>query len=291
MNRLKLNLTGLFLILVLGVFAQDAPFFKENQNPLPNGFRWELIEEMSDEFEGRKIDDEKWQYKGQGWIGRAPGLFMPENVKVKDGSLQITATKLKKPIKKHGKEFTHGGGYVGSRTGMTYGYYECEVRANHTFMSTTFWLINSAKGKEGCGRRTIELDILETVGQITNDAQWMKGFDQKMNSNTHSRNIPEGCDYKKGSNKAGAEVGGKTYDDFHVYGVWWKSATEIWFYLDGKLIKKVTPPADFDLEMNLRMVVETYDWNPVPADGGMNYTKEERTSTYNWVRSWRSVEK
>ena len=53
---------------------------------------------------------------------------------------------------------------------------------------------------------------------------------------------------------------------------------------------KVTPPADFDIEMYLRMVVETYDWNPVPKDGGMTGSKEDRTTTYNWVRSWQLVD-
>lgn len=38
--------------------------------------------------------------------------------------------------------------------------------------------------------------------------------------------------------------------------------------------------------MHLRMVVETYDWNPVPADGGMDASKKDRTTYYDWVRTW-----
>jgi len=34
------------------------------------------------------------------------------------------------------------------------------------------------------------------------------------------------------------------------------------------------------------LVVETYDWNPVPADGGMTGTEAERTTSYDWVRTW-----
>ncbi|MCL4156599.1 UNVERIFIED_CONTAM: hypothetical protein GTU68_065806, partial [Idotea baltica] len=216
--------------------------------------------------------------------------FQSENIKVEDGSLKITVKKLPKPIIKQGKEFTYGGGYVGSRKGMTYGYYECEMKANKTFMSSTFWLINEGKDLKGCDKRTTELDIQECVGEITNNAEWMKNFDQAMNSNTHSRNIPEGCDYEKGSNKSGALIGGKVYDDFHVYGVWWKSKDEVLFFLDGKFLAKVTPPADYDIEMYLRMVVETYNWNPVPEDGGMSGFVEDKTTTYNWVRSWRLID-
>lgn len=279
-----------FLLLVSTVFAQKSPTFKNGEDPSPSNKKWELIKEMSDEFNGKKLNNKKWQSSGQGWIGRAPGLFLAENVKVTDGKLQITTTKMEKTVVKNNKEFTHGGGYVGSRTGMKYGYYECSMKANKTFMSSTFWLINEGKGLSGCDKRTTELDIQECVGEIVNDAEWMKYFDQKMNSNTHSRNIPEGCDYKKGTSKAGGPTGGKVYDDFHVYGVWWKSKDEVLFFLDGKLIKKVTPPADFNIPMHLRMVVETYDWNPVPADGGMNKSKEERTTSYDWVRSWKLVD-
>ncbi|WP_282147800.1 family 16 glycosylhydrolase [Algibacter lectus] len=281
----------LLLLTANTIFAQKGPYFQNGEDPKPENANWKLIKNMSDEFDGKKIDENKWQISGQGWIGRAPGLFQAENIKLDDGSLKITTKLLPKPITKNNKVFTHGGGYVGSKNGMTYGFYECEMKANKTFMSSTFWLINEGKGFEGCDKRTTELDIQESVGQITNPAEWMKNFDQSMNSNTHSRNIPEGCDYEKGSNKSGGLIGGKVYDDFHVYGVWWKSKDEVLFYLDGKLQGKVAPPADYDIEMYLRMVVETYNWNPVPEDGGMTGSEEDRTTTYNWVRSWTLDEK
>ena len=284
--------TILFLLLAAGnlTFAQKTPFFNKGENPIEMGSKWQLVEEMSDEFKGNKVDEEKWQISGQGWIGRAPGLFMAENIKVADGSLQIKTKLLPKPIVKQNKTYTHGGGFVASRKGMTYGYYECEMKANKTFMSSTFWLINQGKGIQGCDKRTTELDIQECVGQITNKAEWMKNFDEAMNSNTHSRNIPEGCNYQKASNKSTGYINGKVYDDFHVYGVWWKSKDEVLFFLDGKFTSKVKPPADYNIEMYLRMVVETYNWNPVPTDGGMTGSEADRTTTYNWVRSWKLVD-
>jgi hypothetical protein len=39
--------------------------------------------------------------------------------------------------------------------------------------------------------------------------------------------------------------------------------------------------------MFLRLVVETYNWNKAPEDGGMSGSVEDRTTTYNWVRSWK----
>jgi len=267
-----------FLLVANFISAQKTPYFNDGEDPKPSNQKWKLVKKMSDEFNGKKVDEKKWQISSQGWIGRVPGLFQAENIRVQDGSLKITTKLLPTPIIKQDKEFTHGGGYVGSRNGMTYGYYECEMKANKTFMSSTFWLINEANELEGCDKRTIELDIQECVGQITNSAEWMKNFDQGMNSNTHSRNIPEGCEYEKGLNKSGAQLGGKVYDDYHVYGVWWKSKDEVQFFLDGKFQAKVTPPADYDIEMYLRMVVETYNWNPVPEDGGMSGSEADRTT-------------
>ncbi|MCW2119935.1 family 16 glycosylhydrolase [Flavobacterium sp. 7A] len=288
-NNFKIALTLVTSLFITGLSAQKGPFFEKGNDPKPATQNWSLVKEMSDEFDGKKMDESKWQISGQGWIGRAPGLFLAENVSISDGSLKIISKMLPEKVVKQGKEFTHSGGYVGSRVGNTYGYYECEVKANKTFMSTTFWLINEGKNVEGCDKRTTELDILETVGQITSPKEWMKNFDQQMNSNTHSRNIPDGCDYKKASNGAKAAVNGKVYDDFHVYGVWWKSADEVQFFLDGKHTSTVKPPANFDIAMYLRLVVETYDWNPVPEDGGLNGSLKDRTTTYNWVRSWKLV--
>ena len=46
----------------------------------------------------------------------------------------------------------------------------------------------------------------------------------------------------------------------------------------------------YDLPMYLRLVTETYDWNPVPADGGLTGSFEERTTKYDWVRTWKLID-
>lgn len=290
MKTSKNSILIVLLLLVNITFAQKGPQFEKGEDPRPSNSKWKLVKGMSDEFKGKKLNEKKWQISGQGWIGRDPGLFLPSNVNVYKGNLEITATKMPKTIMKHNKEFTHGGGYVGSREAMTYGYYECEMKANKTFMSSTFWLINNSKKSKGCDKRTTELDIQETVGQITSDKKFAIGADQRMGSNTHSRGIQEGCDIPTKSKGANTEMDGKTHDDFHIYGVWWKNKNEVLYFLDGKLVQKVTPPSDFNLPMYLRMVVETYHWNPVPADGGMTGSKADRTTTYKWVRAWQLVE-
>ncbi|WP_075603521.1 family 16 glycosylhydrolase [Saccharicrinis aurantiacus] len=292
MTKLKTLSTLVLMCSVAICFAQKTPTFKRGEDPKPKDKKWVLIEEMSDEFNGDEIDEKKWQISGQGWIGRPPGIFLAENIKLKDGLLHAETCLLKDSVVKNNKTYTHGGAYVGSRTGTTYGYFEARMKANKTFMSSTFWLINSARGKKGCDKRTTELDIQECVGTITGKGKWLQGFNERMNANNHSRNIPEGCDYKKGTAPVKGNLkNGLVTDDFHVYAVWWKSKSEILFFLDGELLGTTAPPADFDLEMHLRMVVETYDWNPVPEGGGMNFNLQDRTTYYDWVRSWKLEDK
>lgn len=286
MNRYKNTLTVAILLLSALAYGQKAPFFKTGEDPKPNKTKWKLVKGMSDEFDGKKVDEKKWQVSGQGWIGRAPGLFVADNITVADGNLEIITNTLDKPVVKQGKTYTHGGGYVGSYQGMTYGYYECRMKANKTFMSSTFWLINDRKDAEGCDKRTTELDIQECVGEVTTDQEWAQLMLNNMNSNTHSRDIPEECSIAPGIIGAKKPLNQLASEDYHVYGVWWKSKDEVLYFLDGKFHSKVKPAADFNIPMHLRMVVETYDWNPVPADGGMTGTPEDRTTYYDWVRTW-----
>ena len=266
--------------------SSTMPFFVD-VNPTPDGKTWSKVENLSDEFDGSTLDESKWlNTDPTRWVGRVPGIFKKNTVSVIDGNLNLTAYKLDSPETVNGNVYTHAGSYIGSKTPAQVGTYaECRMKANKTFMSSTFWLINHRNEQTGCDVRVTELDIQECVGQITTTANWAQTFDETMHSNTHSRNTV--CaETPTGSEGNNAELGGKAWADYHVYGAWWKSATEIDFYLDGKKIYSVTPKSNFDIEMYMRMVVETYDWNPVPADGGMTGTEDERTTSYDWVRTW-----
>ncbi|MEM9411469.1 MAG: family 16 glycosylhydrolase [Planctomycetota bacterium] len=267
-------------------FAQTSPQFNPGQDPRPKGQRWELVPELSDEFDGKSLDNSKWMNTDPSrWIGRPPGIFKQDTVSVTGGLLRITNYLLDSPEVQNGNLYTHAGGHLISRTPAQVGYYcEARIKANKTFMSSTFWLITYRNEQTGCDVRTTELDIQECVGQVTSSAGWAQDFDESMHSNTHSRNVT--CDTPQGSRGNDTLTSTKVYDDFHTYAAWWKSPTEILFFLDGQFVYSVTPVADFDIEMYMKLVTETYDWNPVPADNGMNGTEEERTTSYDWVRTW-----
>ncbi|WP_298543905.1 carbohydrate-binding protein [uncultured Aquimarina sp.] len=276
-NNINPLLTLLLCFVTISVFAQPTP---------PAGKKWEKIDVMSDEFNGVSLNTTKWAINSPQWEGRRPARFETSSVSVSDGNLKISASKKTNPF----SGWTHNGGLVRSNTRNLYGYYETRMKANKTFMSSTFWLINKRNEFTGCDFRTTELDITETVGVNSNGASWVNNTIRNMNSNTHSRgtncnSTPVGQQGNK------APLGEESWKNYHTYGVWWKSKSEILFYLDGKFVGQIKPPADFNLPMYLRMVVETYDWNP-PKDGqdGINNSLNDRTTYYDWVRSYKLVD-
>ena len=132
----------------------------------PEGFRWVLQPEYSDEFDGTQLDEEKWHNYYPGWEGRAPAKFVPEALSVKNGLLRIQSGVLKNPD----RDYTmYGGAVVSKKSEALYGYYECSAKASRINMSTTFWMSN---GKEPYLRTedvtddsySQELDIQEAIG-------------------------------------------------------------------------------------------------------------------------------
>ena len=70
---------AVFVLLTAIGFAQDGPQFLPKADPRPEGMKWVPVVELSDEFDGTKLDLKKWQANpkenGWVWIGRPPGLF------------------------------------------------------------------------------------------------------------------------------------------------------------------------------------------------------------------------
>lgn len=269
-------------------FCQEKPTFLTKDDPTPDGKRWVRVDEMSDEFEGDTIDLKKWQTdpKGNGWmwIGRPPGLFQPENVVVKDGRMNVTVGMLEKPLTIREQKFTHKGAIVRSHhAGQPGWYFETRMKANATEMSSTFWLMT-----KGQTIKKLELDIQECVGRVSeNAASWVKDWDQIYHSNLIHRVNKHNP--TKVQLQAQVRPETKNHERFYVYGAWWKSTEEVQFFLDGKYVYSIKPKVAWDVPAYIQMAIETYDWNPVPPKGGIieTGTWEQRTTKYDWVRTWK----
>ena len=271
--------------------SNNQPYFIGN-DPKPIGKKWTKVESLSDDFEGTTFNDTKWHRNastdGFGWIGRPPGLFKSENVTVANGNLNVAVEKLDSPQTVNGNEYTHGGAIIRSKEVAIQGqYYECRMKANSTVMSSTFWIAFKQSCTSGPVRK-LELDIQECVGRVhSGTSSWADDFSNIYASNTwrHERSCDTGTDQSPGK----TVLNEKNNSRFFVYGCWWKSPTEILFYLDGEYTHSITPPTDFDLEGHITMAIETYNWNPIDDAGSLFETGsvDELTTKYDWVRTWK----
>ncbi|BAX81093.1 LamG domain-containing protein [Labilibaculum antarcticum] len=273
-----------FVISVTASFAQ--PSFKKGNDPKPADIKWVAVEELSDEFEHKNMDVDKWQINpignDWGWDGRPPGLFRAENVSIKNGKMCVTVGKLDAPVTKNGKTFTHQGGIVRSiKPGNVGMYFECKMKANATVMSSTFWLMT----KYDCDKK-LETDIQECVGRTTDKTdKWAQGWDSIFHSNAIHRSTP--CVEKLQLQNA-TKLKEPNYSRYFIYAAWWKSAEEIQFFLDGEYQYSINPKVEWDMPAFIHMAIETYSWNPIPDDGGLveSGTWEQRTTQYEWIRTW-----
>ncbi|MDC0584616.1 hypothetical protein OAO55_02685 [Bacteroidales bacterium] len=282
----------LLIITVLSIFSfgYSQPYFKKGEDPSPTNKSWTPVEKLSDDFEGNNVDTAKWQINPVGndwaWIGRAPGLFRAENVTVDKGNLRVTVGKLDEPYVKNGRTFTHQGGIIRSIAPGGVGmYFEAKMKANATVMSSTFWLMS----KYDCHKKQ-ETDIQECVGRTTDSTDsWAKTWDKIYHSNSIHR--PTKC-VEKLQLQGSVPLEKENYKKYYVYGMWWKSDKELMFFLDGKYVYTINPKIEWDMPAWIHMAIETYDWNPIPPDGGLveSGTWEQRTTQYQWVRTWKLKE-
>ena len=272
------------------------------QPPKPaEGLRWVLNEKFSDEFNGSELDLQKWYDYHPGWKGREPAMFLPSQVSVADGYLQLKNRKLDRDtvvqIWEGAATYSIAGGAVVSRTKEAhYGYYECSQKASRIRMSSTFWMTSSTfPGPDPCTEDAYaqELDIHEGVGGA--DTPATMGARTHMGSNSHFNYT--NCEGVKQGYSRGAQIElekGEISDTFHVYAAHWKNANQADLYLDGKYGANIKFRTDFDdtpfeNTMQINMVTETYDWVVPPT--AEDLADDSRNTTYiDYVRSWKLVD-
>ncbi|MDG1804759.1 glycosyl hydrolase [Flavicella sp.] len=262
-------------------------FFQAQPPKLENG-TWKKVKALSDEFNGKKIDTKKWNIEPEGhfelnWIGRAPALFQKESFDIKDGYLSIEVGELPKPVTIGKSTYKYHGGILRSYKKTSVGhYYECRMKMNKTEMGGGFWLCH----KGTCENKN-EIDITESVGLLTEQThKWAYDWDQIMHSNAIHRGsacVKQVRDQKKMAPAT------KNHKRFYTYGFYWKSPTELLFYLDGAYVYTLTPPVPFDQNLILQFSIEAYDWNPIPEIGSKvaTGTKEERTTLIDYIRVYK----
>lgn len=182
----------------------------------------------SDEFNGTKLDTEKWVYRTD---SKMWSTQKPENVTVADGKLQLNVKK-----ESAGDKNYTGAGIISKKT-FKYGYYEARFKVPAgAGWHTSFWLQkHDGSGGTGSKEAVQELDICE------NDSVGPKGY----GINVHQWN-PQ-------PHKSFGHKYVTTPDlsaEFHVWGCEFKPET-VKFYFDGKLVQTVDATAFPHGEMHI----------------------------------------
>lgn len=300
----KFSLTK-WLIAVL-VLMQASAF--AGPPPPQKGYRWVLVAEYSDEFNGTSLDKTKWRDSFDGWKGRSPAMFKPNTISVNGGNMIIR----NQPMAQDGDYNIACGAVQSLNKTAHFGYYECKFKASRISMSTTFWMSNkktpiigATKLTEDCAndKWSQELDICESIGGTGN---FSTKFQTQMNFNTHYRYVdcnssPEKF-YSAGNNAVEGNgqtadaglIGSESWEDFHTYGCYWKDSKNFDFYVDGKFAGAVVARTDvvdhpFSEPMGINMVTETYNWaKPYPTTAELT-NDNINASYYDYIRSYKLV--
>ena len=269
-----------FAILIAICWATNAMA----QPTPPDGYRWEVMEELSDEFDGTELDRDKWHDHNPNWVGRVPGKFMPSSVSVRDGHLHIQLEPL---VPADGK-FTIAAGTIQSKQKARYGYYECRMKASRLSASSNFWFV-SDDIQLPSGTMKQELIVQFTIGK----SEQHKGY---MKSNAMVAFKPNRADSQREKAKKTDRVklASSVSDDFHTYGFWWVDANTLKFYVDGKYAYTIRPSTKFhdhpfQYPHSINLICETFDWQPLPTDEELT-DESKNTALFDFVRSYRLVQ-
>ena len=255
---------GLSLLLMTAPARADPPEASKGQ-------AWQAVDALTDDFS--RYDAAKWQIGHPYWQGRPPSVFHAENASFGDG-LKLYATVHKSDVAAQDWLYT---ACVTSKTAaFTVGMYaEARMKAADLSVTSDFWM----QGKYS------EIDVAENWGRASN--RDMAYVDTSMMMATHY--FANGWQNDLASNSRVDNPGqARNADGYHVYGVWFKDARTILFYLDGQQVGTVAPKGDFDEAMYMFFDVEPEAWGPgLPAPGDI--TDGKNFASYSYVRTWTLV--
>lgn len=201
-------------------FAQDWRNIPVPANP-GSGFTWQLQNNFSDDFNYNGKTNQfssKWRDGYfNAWTG--PGLtqWQSNHSNVSGGNLVIRASR-------NGANRVNCG-VVTSKTKVTYPIFmEANIKVSNLELSSNFWMLSQNDQRE--------IDILEVYGGARQ--VW---FAQHMSTNFHvfvrgsNNQIISDFNDQKHNSLPGLEP---WRNKFHRFGVYWKSPSEVFFYIDGK---------------------------------------------------------
>ena len=233
--------------------------------PIPGN--WTLAPEFSDEFNGSKLDAQKWISYNPNSQGRKPGWYSPDNVTIKEGMLQLTTRTENRPNLPEGYH-TFTTALVKSKERVLYGYFEIRFRAMDSRASSAFWF------------NAIEPDHLTEI-----DVFEISGRHPKLASTyfmtLHVFRTPQ--EGKKRFSSGETWIAPyKFADGFHTAGLLWTKEKIEW-YVDGDL-KRTKENTHWHQPLNVIFDSETMpEWFGLPDPAEL-----PSTFSIDYIRYWKS---
>ena len=202
----------------------------------PAGAQWKLV--WNDEFEGKDLDETKWEKVGDG--KRRDAFWLKENTSLDGkGHLVVLSTE---------KDGRYACGGVRSRDKFehSFGYYEirCEV-PDEVGTWAAFWLYAPCVGKVGNGGKDgAEIDIFEAVWRDKDEVNVALHWDGY------------GKEHKSWAKKAKTPG---VNEGFHTFGLWW-SPEEYVFYYDGKEVARTSEGGVCQVPLYIKVTTEIGEW-------------------------------
>lgn len=272
------------LCMTIYVYAQDWSGISVPANA-GAGKIWQLQSQHSDDFNyngknatfnGKWLDNHR-----AGWSGPGETQFSSNHSDVSGGSLLIKAGRVTNISGK-----TVYCGHVTTKTPVIYPVFtEVRMRCSGINLSSNFWLLSADDVNE--------IDVTETYG-----AEDPNG--RKMATNYHIFQRSPFRDLANSPKKHTSQGNVFLRNDFHRFGLYWKSATEFEFYFDGVLVRQLNRSNDlrdprnrfFDQAMHIIMNTELHTWK---SNAGIRPSNQELNNNninkmyFDWIRTYKPV--
>jgi alpha-L-fucosidase len=230
--------------------------------PVPEGKTWKLA--WSDEFDGTKIDESKWEIMGD-WKRR--GAYWVKEDSYLDGKGNLLLR-----TKKDGDRYTSGGVRTQGKFQHTFGYWVCRCKfPTQEGHWPAFWLFaRPGVGKVGNeGRDGTEIDIMEKPwreDKITQNLHWDGYGKAHKSAGSGQIRIP------------GVSKG------FHTFGLHWTPEQYV-FYVDGKETWRTSAGGVSQAPEFIKLTEEIGDWG-----GDITKAKLPDYFVVDYVRVYDTVE-
>jgi agarase len=217
------------------------------------------------------------------WLGPGDTEFSSEHSYTTGGALGLQATE------KAGTNKVLSG-IVSSKATFTYPLYlEAMVKPTNNTMANAVWMLSADS--------TREIDAMESYGSDRPGQEW---FDQRMHVSHHVFIREPFQDYQPKDGGSWIYNNGETYrNKFRRYGVHWKDAWNVDYYIDGVLVRSVSGPNIIDPKnytngkglnspMHIILDMEYQPWRDVKPSSAELADSSKSIFWIDWIRVYKA---